>query len=156
MKHLKKTLLCLLMSVAFFATSYSQTSYTGAVGLGIDLWDSATFVGPSGKYFFSDNHVGQADLGFEDGGTILTALYSYHSQFAGAPGLRWYAGIGPSIVLIDDSDNVFALRPHAGLDFKIDGVPLVINFDWRPALVISDAGDGEAGAFGFGIQYAFN
>ncbi|TAI48284.1 hypothetical protein [Flagellimonas allohymeniacidonis] len=156
MKQMKKSLLCLFAIVAFSATSYAQTSYTGAVGLGIDLWDSATFVGPSGKYFFSDNHVGQFDLGFEDGGTILTALYSYHDEFTGAAGLRWYAGIGPSIVLIEDFDNVFALRPHAGLDFKIDGVPIVINFDWRPAIVISDAGDNEAGAFGFGIQYAFN
>jgi len=100
--------------------------------------------------------VGQADLGFEDNATLLTILYSYHKEFNGAPGLRWYAGIGPSIILIEDFDNIFALRPHAGLDFKIDGVPIVINFDWRPALVLSDGGDGEAGAFGFGIQYAFN
>ncbi|WP_299167903.1 hypothetical protein [uncultured Allomuricauda sp.] len=144
----------LTLMLAFSATA--QTSYKGAVGLGIDLYDNATFVGPSAKYFFSSNHVGQADLGFEDNATILTFLYSYHKQFDGAPGLRWYAGIGPSIILIDDFDNIFSLRPHAGLDFKIDGVPIVVNFDWRPAIVISDAGDGEAGAFGFGIQYAFN
>jgi len=150
----------LLFVFAFVAlasqAAMAQTSYKGAIGLGIDLWDSATFVGPSGKYFFSSNHVGQADLGFEDNATLITLLYSYHDEFNGAPGLRWYAGIGPSIVLIDDFDNIFALRPHAGLDFKIDGVPIVLNFDWRPAVVLSDSGDGEAGAFGFGIRYAFN
>ncbi|MEM8845569.1 MAG: hypothetical protein AAFY00_08320 [Bacteroidota bacterium] len=153
---MKKTVFCLFASLAFFSFSFAQTSYTGAVGLGIDLYDSATFVGPSGKYFFSGNHVGQADLGFEDNATMLTFLYSYHKEFQGASGLRWYAGVGPSIILIDDFDNIFGLRPHAGLDFKIDGVPIVVNFDWRPFIVISDAGDGEAGAFGFGIQYAFN
>ncbi|WP_133248465.1 hypothetical protein [Flagellimonas aquimarina] len=153
---MKKLSFVFVLTLMLAFSAKAQTSYKGAVGLGIDLYDNATFVGPSAKYFFSDNHVGQADLGFEDNATILTFLYSFHKQFVGAPGLRWYAGIGPSIILIDDFDNIFALRPHAGLDFKIDGVPIVVNFDWRPALVISDAGDGEAGAFGFGIQYAFN
>ncbi len=153
---MKKSLFCLIAMFGICSFSYSQTSYTGAVGLGIDLYDSATYVGPSGKYFFSENHVGQADLGFEDNATIISILYSYHKEFDGAAGLRWYAGIGPSVILIDDFDNIFALRPHAGLDFKIDGVPIVVNFDWRPAIVLSDAGEGEAGAFGFGIQYAFN
>lgn len=153
---MKKLSFVFVLTLMLVFSAKAQTSYKGAVGLGIDLYDNATFVGPSAKYFFSSNHVGQADLGFEDNATILTFLYSYHKQFDGAPGLRWYAGIGPSIILIDDFDNIFSLRPHAGLDFKIDGVPIVVNFDWRPAIVISDAGDGEAGAFGFGIQYAFN
>lgn len=153
---MKKLSFVFVLTLMLAFSAKAQTSYTGAVGLGIDLYDNATFVGPSAKYFFSSNHVGQADLGFEDNATIVTFLYSYHKQFEGAAGLRWYAGIGPSIILIDDFDNIFSLRPHAGLDFKIDGVPIVVNFDWRPAIVISDAGDGEAGAFGFGIQYAFN
>ena len=123
---MKKLFFVFALTLLFSLNTKAQTSYKGAVGLGIDLYDNATFVGPSAKYFFSSNHVGQADLGFEDGGTIFTFLYSYHKQFAGAPGLRWYAGVGPSIILVDNSDNIFSLRPHAGLDFKIDGVPLVL------------------------------
>lgn len=133
----------------------AQTSYKAALGLGVDAVDSATFIGATGKYFFTSNHVGQADLGFEDGATMITVLYSYHKGFTRAGGLRWYAGAGPSIILVDDVDNVFALRPHIGLDFKINGVPFVANFDWRPAIVLSD-GDNEVGAFGFGLQFAFN
>jgi hypothetical protein len=133
----------------------AQTSYKAALGLGVDAVDSATFIGATGKYFFTSNHVGQADLGFEDGATMITVLYSYHKGFTRAGGLRWYAGVGPSIILVDDVDNVFALRPHLGLDFKINGVPFVANFDWRPAIVLSD-GDNEVGAFGFGLQFAFN
>ncbi|MEM9869439.1 MAG: hypothetical protein AAF765_17205, partial [Bacteroidota bacterium] len=68
-------------------------------------------------------------------------------------GLRWYTGIGPSIILLD-GDNIFALRPHAGLDLKMDGVPLVFNFDWRPAVALSETGDNEVGSFGFGIMFA--
>lgn len=153
---MKNAFLVSFMFLTFTIGLKAQTSYTGAVGLGIDVYGNATFFGPSGKYFFSNHHVGQGDLGFESGATIITVLYSYHKELNGAKGLRWYAGIGPSIILENNSDNVFALRPHAGLDFKIDGVPIVVNFDWRPSLVISDAGDGEAGAFGFGVRYALN
>ena len=113
-------------------------------------------MGASGKYFFSDNHVGQADLGFEDNATIATFLYSFHKGFFRAPGLRWYAGVGPSIIFIKNTDNIFALRPHLGLDFKIDGVPLVLNFDWRPSVVLSDVGENQVAAFGFGLQFAIN
>ncbi|RDY58322.1 hypothetical protein [Flagellimonas nanhaiensis] len=153
---MKKILFVFAATSLFVLTTQAQTSYKAALGLGIDLYDDATFFGASGKYFFSDHHVGQADVGFEDNATILTFLYSYHKQFVRARGLRWYAGIGPSIILVDDFDNIFALRPHLGLDFKIDGVPFVLNFDWRPSVVLSDVGDNEVGAFGFGLQFAIN
>ncbi len=150
----------LLFAIAFVLLGNvavkAQTNYRAALGLGIDLYDEATFFGATGKYFFSDHHVGQADLGFEDNATIVTFLYSYHKQFVGARGLRWYAGIGPSIIFIKDFDNIFALRPHLGIDFKVDGVPLVLNFDWRPSIVLSDVGDNQVAAFGFGLQFAID
>ncbi|WP_421824608.1 hypothetical protein [Flagellimonas oceanensis] len=48
------------------------------------------------------------------------------------------------------------MRPHLGLDFKIDGVPVVLNFDWRPSVVLSNVGENEVAAFGFGLQFAIN
>lgn len=150
----------LLFAIAFVLLGNvavkAQTNYRAALGLGIDLYDEATFFGATGKYFFSDNHVGQADLGFEDNATMVTFLYSYHKQFVGAKGLRWYAGVGPSIIFIKDFDNIFALRPHLGIDFKVNGVPLVLNFDWRPSIVLSDVGDNQVAAFGFGLQFAID
>nr|WP_299340480.1 hypothetical protein [Allomuricauda sp.] len=152
---MKKSVFTCVLIFSLSLTVKAQTSYDGAVGLGIDLNGDFTFVGAAGKYFFSEKHVGQAHLGFEDNATIITALYSFHKQFVGARGLRWYTGIGPSIVFLD-GDNIFSLRPHAGLDFKFDGVPIVLNFDWRPAVVLSNSGDNEVGSFGFGIMFAFN
>lgn len=134
----------------------AQTNYRAALGLGIDIYDEATFYGATGKYFFSDNHVGQADLGFEDNATMVTFLYSYHKQFVGARGLRWYAGVGPSIIFLKDFDNIFALRPHLVIDFKVNGVPLVLNFGRRPSIVLSDVGDNQVAAFGFGLQFAID
>ena len=153
---MKKLLFVLAFAMLCAGAAKAQTSYKAALGLGIDLYDEATFYGATGKYFFSDRHVGQADLGFEDNATMVTFLYSYHKQFVGAKGLRWYAGAGPSIIFIKDFDNIFALRPHLGIDFKVDGVPLVLNFDWRPSVVLSDVGDNEVAAFGFGLQFAIN
>ncbi|NAY93196.1 hypothetical protein GTQ34_14880 [Muricauda sp. JGD-17] len=154
---MKKLLFVFAFTSLSMITAKGQTSYSAALGLGVDTAiEDATFVGATGKFFFSDNHVGQADLGFEDNATIITALYSYHKQFVGARGLRWYVGVGPSIILIEDFDNVFALRPHGGLDFKVNGAPIVINFDWRPSIILSDGPDNEVAAFGLGLQFAFN
>ncbi|MEL6918618.1 MAG: hypothetical protein AAFO99_12905 [Bacteroidota bacterium] len=137
--------------------SHAQSSYQASLGLGIDFGDDVTFIGPSGKYFFTENHAGQADLGFEDGATLLTFLYSYHDEFAGAAGLRWYAGAGLSFLFVEDSDTFFALRPHVGLDYKINNVPLAFSFDWRPYFFLnSDVDDRfEAAGFLVGFRYAF-
>lgn len=154
---MKKLLFVFTIAVLGPISIKAQTSYKAALGLGVDTAiEDATFIGATGKYFFSDNHVGQADLGFEDNATIITALYSYHKQFRGARGLRWYVGVGPSIILIKNFDNIFALRPHGGLDFKINGAPIVINFDWRPSIILSDGPENQVAAFGLGIQFAID
>lgn len=153
---MKKLMPIILFIIAFAGSAYAQTSYQAAVGLGIDFGDGATFVGPSGKYFFDANNVGQGEILFEDGATLLNFLYSYHEEFNGAEGLRWYAGAGPGILFIEGGDSFFNLRPHVGLDFKIDSVPLAFSFDWRPVLWLSDVGDRfDAGAFALGFRYAF-
>ncbi len=153
-----KKLFLLGIALFSFALVSNAQVYTGAVGLGLDLGDGFTFVGPSGKYFFAENHAGQFDLGFEDGATALTFLYSYYGQFSGADGLQWFAGIGPTIALIKNADAFFSLRPHAGLDFKIPDVPLAFSASWRPAIALSDtdANRLEAGAFALGFRYAFD
>ncbi|WP_375323981.1 hypothetical protein [Flagellimonas sp. GZD32] len=153
---MKKLLFVVAFAMLGSITVKAQTNYRAALGLGIDLMYEGTFFGATGKYFFSDNHVGQADFLLEDGGTLVTFLYSYHNQIVGARGLRWYAGVGPSIVFVKDFDNIFALRPHLGLDFKVNGVPFVVNFDWRPAIALSETWGNEIGAFGFGMQFAFD
>lgn len=157
---MKKLVVLVITVIAFgINTSNAQSSYTAAVGLGLDLFEGVTLVGPSGKYFFDENNVGQFDLGFEDGVTGLTFLYAYHKEFTGADGLRWFAGAGPSIFLVSDGDSQFALRPHVGLDFKIPDVPLAFSASWRPLIGLSDGFDGdrfEAGAFALGFRYAFD
>lgn len=143
--------------VFFFALTVHAQGYTTALGLGIDSGNGATFVGPSVKHFFAENHAGQAEVTFETGVTAITALYQYHDGFSGAEGLQWLVG-GGATLFSGGGDSLFALRGSLGLDFKIPGAPIALSFDWRPALALDgDVGNTfEAGAFGFGGRYTFN
>jgi hypothetical protein len=130
--------------------------YTNAVGLGIEFGNGSTLVGPSFKHFFTENHVGNAELLFGDGIVNINAFYQYHKEIEGAAGLRWFAGGGPGVAFGNDN-SVFRLTPMGGLDYKINGVPLSFSFDWRPTLFFfSGDSDFEAGRFGLGFRYAFN
>ncbi len=150
-----KKLCTFAVAIVFLGISYSYAQvYTGAVGLGLDFGDGQTLVGPSGKYFFAEEHAGQAEVLFGDGITAITVLYEYHGGFAGAETLQWYAGAGPSILLGDGNSDV-GIRPLIGLDFKIADVPLAFSFDWRPYISFEENGT-EAARFGLGFRYAFN
>ncbi|QWX84686.1 hypothetical protein H0I23_03300 [Cellulophaga sp. HaHaR_3_176] len=145
-------------AIALFAIGIAemnaQSDYSFAAGLGFDFGQGATFVGPSAKYFFTEEHAGQAELMFESGITVVTALYEYHGPISGAEGLQWFAGGGPSIWFVNGGIGTqLALRPTAGLDYKINGVPLAFSFDWRPSIGISEYLGTEVGAFGLGIRY---
>lgn len=154
---MKKSILLVATVVLFTLSVNAQSTYTTALGLGIDFGNGATFVGPSVKHFFSEHHAGQAEITFEDSVTALTALYQYHDGFEGASGLQWFGGGGMSLFLFDGG-SVFGLRGTLGLDYKINNVPLAFSFDWRPILALdSDVSDRfEAGVFGFGARYTFN
>lgn len=152
-----KKLLSFILIMALFGTMglKAQSSYIWAGGLGIDFSSDFTFVGPSGKYFFSEEHAIQAELTFESNVTGITALYEYHQEFAGAEGLKWFVGGGPSLLFFGRGIGTeLALRPTAGLDYKIANVPLAISFDWRPIVALGDLRN-EVGAFGLGVRYVF-
>ncbi len=151
---MKKTIILCFAFIAFATTSfYAQSNYTIAAGLGLDLFSGATLVGPSAKFFFAEEHAAQAEILFESGLTTITGLYEYHGDISGAEGLKWFAGGGPSIFLFGNGfGSELALRPTAGLDYKINGAPLAFSFDWRPLIGLGDLGN-EVGAFGLGIRY---
>ncbi|MEO8584006.1 MAG: hypothetical protein ABI415_09435 [Flavitalea sp.] len=135
--------------------SADGTSYKNAVGLGIDFGDGLTMVGVTGKHFFTDNHVGVGEVLFGDHTAKIQAFYQFHSEIEAAPGLRWFAGVGPSLALYRRYSN-FSIVPIGGLDYKIPGVPFNFSFDWRPNIVITHGGDFLPARFGLGFRYAFN
>jgi hypothetical protein len=151
-----------LLFIAFLAFMLSPSIkaqvYTGAVGLGIDLPEGRTYVGPSGKYFFAENHAGSFDAGFADGATKLEALYLYHGLFTGTETLQWFVGSGPTLLMFNGGGSSVGLRFSGGLDFKIPDVPLAFSADWRPYLSLESGITDRftAGVFCLGFRYAFD
>ncbi|WP_312793264.1 hypothetical protein [Sphingobacterium sp.] len=153
---MKKTLLSLaaVAALAFGAQeAKAQTPYKTAIGLGIDLGDGSTFVGPQIKHHFSGANVGQAQVLFGDGATVIGADYQYTKPLSGANGLNWYVGVGPQIAF-GDGDSAFAIRPQAGLEFKIPAAPLAVHFDWKPWWNLSNESHFSGGRFSIGFKFA--
>jgi hypothetical protein len=144
---------------AIFLLTLCQNSnaqdYKTSLGLGIDFGNGATLVGPSIKHFFNPKDAIQGDILFGGNSTLIQAFYLHHFPVKGASGLHFYLGGGPGANLFNGS-TTFIIRPMAGLEYKIQAVPIAFNFDWRPALFLYDRGsDFEPARFGLGIKYTF-
>jgi hypothetical protein len=158
---MKKLLFTLFAGAAFFTTTLTADAqdYKTGLGLGLDFGNGSTLVGPSVKHFFTSKDAGQAEILFGNHTTAINAFYQHHGDITGAPGLKWYLGVGPSLHFFDFagfSSTTFAIKPMAGLDFKIPSAPISFAFDWRPSLFFYDTDtDFEPGRFGIGFRYTF-
>jgi len=80
-------------------------------------------------------------------------------------GLKWYIGGGGHAgVWSDYWKNKYPTRPGGlsigvdgviGVDYKIQGVPLNLSFDWQPSFNIIGYNYFEGGWGGLGIRYTF-
>ena len=152
---MKKTLLSLAAAAALafgVNEAKAQTPYRTAIGLGIDLGDGQTLFGPQVKHSFGGANAGQAQVLFGDGLTVVGVDYNYNRPFSGAGGLGWYLGVGPQIGFWDGG-SAFAIRPQAGLEYKIPSTPIGIHFDWKPWWNLSHNSNFEAGRFSLGFKF---
>jgi len=159
MKHsfLILTLVVLLGSASFQqAAAQSGAPYNTAFGLFLDLGNGGTWVGPHIKHYFTEKDAGQAMVLFGDHTVTIGAEYSYNKDIPGAAGLRWNVGVGPQVHFFSYegfSQTDFSIRPEAGLEYKINGTPLAVGFDWRPMWGLTHDGGFEAGRFGLTFKY---
>lgn len=152
---MKKVLLSLTAAAALafgINEAKAQTPYTTAIGLGIDLGDGRTFVGPQVKHSFGGHNAGNFQALFGGGATILGADYSYNKPIPGANGLTWYLGVGPQIGF-SDNYTYFAIRPALGMEFKIPQAPLGLHFDWKPWWELSNDSNFEPARFSIGLKF---
>jgi len=155
---MKKLFILTFVALSLSLGVMAQSTYKNSIGLGLDFGTGQTLVGPSFKHFFNANSALQPELLFGDHTTRLQVFYQYHQGISGAQGLNWYIGGGPGVNFFKygNYDNTtFLLIPQAGLDFKIPGAPIALDFDWRPTAFIGDNSDFEAGRFGFGFRFTF-
>jgi hypothetical protein len=159
---MKKLLFTFIACTTVLITNVSNVNaqdYKTGLGLGLDFGNGSTLVGPSIKYFFNAQDAGQAEILFGNHTTAINAFYQHHGNINGAQGLKWYVGGGPALHFFDFagfSSTTFALKPMAGLDFKIPAAPISFAFDWRPSIFFYDSDtDFEPGRFGLGFRYTF-
>ena len=153
MKKVILPVLVALVSVLSFGLQRAEAqTYQTTIGLGIDLGNGPTLVGPQVKHFFDVNNAGNAQVLFGDHFTALGVDYSYNQPIAGANGLNWYLGVGPQLGFASDH-TFFALRPAAGLEFKVPSAPVAFHFDWKPWWNLSNSSSFEAGRFSIGLKY---
>lgn len=154
-----KKIFSLLIVVVFFTKAASAQDYKTAVGLQIDFGNGATLAGPAIKHFFQKNSAIEGEVLFGNHITYLQAFYQYQQSLPNAKNLSWYLGGGPSVGLYSGGSDFF-IRPMVGLDYKVDGAPLALSFDWRPSIYLgSNSGGGSrftAARFGIGIKYVLN
>lgn len=158
MKRKLFSLVTVLTCLSLFGYSQSRssgTSYKTAAGLRVDIGEGSTGVGFNVKHFFTPTGAVDASLLFFEGDLVgLEAEYEYNAPIPNAPGLKWYAGLGPQI-LFGDNDTGFGIRPVVGMEYKIPNVPLNFGFDWRPLFLLSPNTDTMPARFGLSFRYAF-
>ncbi|GHE32700.1 hypothetical protein [Sphingobacterium griseoflavum] len=160
---MKKVFLSLL-SATFLALgaqeAAAQTPYRTAIGIGIDVGDGPTLVGPQIKHSFGGANAGNAQVLFGDDIITLGVDYSYNQQISGTNGLGWYVGVGPQLTFVDDrrwfgdeDQTYFAIRPAAGLEYKIPTAPIAFHFDWKPWWNLTNNSSFEPARFTLGFKF---
>lgn len=145
-----------ILGAVTFGSQLSAQSYNDALGLSVDLGDGSTLFGPQYKHSFDGKNAGNVQVLFGDHHTVVGADYTYNQKFSGASGLGWYVGVGPQIDFVSfngHSDTYFAIRPQAGLEYKIPTAPLALSFDWKPWWNLSNDSNFTAGRFTLGFKY---
>ncbi|NOJ75209.1 hypothetical protein [Empedobacter stercoris] len=155
---MKKVLLVAVMALGI--SQVNAQNYKNALGVVVDLGDGETLVGPQFKHSFDGKNAGNVQVMFGDHVTVLGADYTYNQPFSGTNGLGWYVGVGPQLSFVDggkfEDKTYFAIRPQAGLEYKIPSAPLAFHFDWKPWWNLTNESDFEAGRFSLGFKYTFN
>ena len=159
-----KKLLTLLFVFGISTSIYSQqintgSSYTTAVG--IKVYPGALTI----KHFINDN-IAIEGLGyFWQYGFRVTGLYEIHGNINGAPGLKWYVGPGAHVGVYNTtwtndyhdrkSGPTVGIDGVLGLDYKIQGAPLNVSFDWQPSFDLIGYNYFEGGWGGIAVRYTF-
>lgn len=155
---MKKVLLVAVMALGI--SQVNAQNYKNALGVVVDLGDGETLVGPQFKHSFDGKNAGNVQVMFGDHITVLGADYTYNQSFSGTNGLGWFVGVGPQLSFVDggkfEDKTYFAIRPQAGLEYKIPSAPLALHFDWKPWWNLTNDSDFEAGRFSLGFKYTFN
>jgi hypothetical protein len=93
-----------------------------------------------------------ADLGFYNEAVGIDILWDLLYKPLGGEAFNWYLGVGPTATIGDPF--WLGVAGELGLEYRFNGVPIVLGLDWRPTFWIID--DTRFGADSFGLNARWN
>lgn len=159
-----KKVITLLLVICISTAIYSQqintsSSYTTAVG--IKVYPGALSI----KHFTNDNTAIEGLGYFWQYGFRATGLYEIHGDISGAQGLKWYVGPGAHVGFYNtkwttdyanrSSGVAIGVDGVLGLDYKVQGAPFNVSFDWQPSFNLIGYNYFEGGWGGLAVRYTF-
>lgn len=140
----------LLLVLAFICAN----QFANAQEIGIRFGDvSGGDVAVDGVFSMGKFSRIHANVSFGDGGVGLDAIYDFLYKPVDGESLKWYVGVGPSMVINDDF--LLGASGEIGLEYRFQEAPIVIGLDWRPTFWIVEETDFHAGGFGLNVRYVF-
>ena len=144
---MKKIVLMLALSCASLFVNAQEIGFR----LGDVTGGSAAVDGVFKLGKFSRVH---ADLSFGNSGVGIEALWDFLYKPVDGDALKWYVGVGPSI-LFGTPDPFIGASGEIGLEYRFEEVPIVLGLDWRPTLWILEDTEFRTGGFGLNARYVF-
>jgi hypothetical protein len=130
----------------------NTNNYRTAIGLRAGGTSGLTI-----KHFMTPNHAIEGIIGAWPNAINLTGLFEWHVATPGAPGLKWYYGIGAHATVYRDRYFYYRENPNGnryryyrvrengvglgidgifGLEYKIKPIPLALSLDLKPYIEI--------------------
>lgn len=143
---LKKAIVAVFAIVVMNLSSEALAQdYQTGIGLRAGVSNGLTV-----KHFLSEGAALEGILHTRWRGLVITGLYEVHQDIDELPGLRWFYGGGAHIGTWNGdrghpnwADNyngytIFGIDGIIGLDYKIDGAPIGLSLDYKPAFNLSN------------------
>ena len=157
----KLIILSLFVSTIAVTASAQSMGSTYKTAIGLKVYPGAFTI----KHFINKGAAIEGLAYLYNYGFRATGLYEFHFDINGAPGLKWYVGPGFHVGAWNDhwkkdyptreSSAQFGVDGVIGLDYKFNGVPINLSFDWQPSLNLVGYNYFEAGWGGLGVRYTF-
>ncbi len=160
MKRLS-ALTLLVLGTFMYSQAQVNTGPDYKTALGVKVYPGALTI----KHFIKPNAALEG-LGYlSSDGFRLTGLYEFHDNLGQVAGLKWYVGGGGHLGIWSDSwKNRYPTRENGmaigvdgilGIDYKIQGAPLNLSFDWQPSFNLIGYNYFEGGWGGLSVRYTF-
>jgi hypothetical protein len=159
-----KKILFTAIFICITLISFSQEMNTGSnytTAVGIKVYPGAIDI----KHFIKPNIALEGVGYFWQYGFRSTVLYEIHGNINNVDGLKWYLGPGGHVGFYNtkwtsdypsrQSGVAIGIDGVLGLDYKIQGVPIDISFDWQPSFNLVGYNYFEGGWGGLAIRYTF-